>query len=110
MHSYASSEALAEEIRRDLSHWFVCKPSGFFSVVEVGDDKTYKRWRFPPHAVRVAHFACLLPGEALLGQLRLLAAHLANQSILLIIPSSPGFHTRHCVDDSGVLIMRGVNK
>jgi len=88
MHRYASSEALAEEIRGDLSHWFVCEPSGFFSVVPVGDDKTYKRWRFPQHAVRVAHFACLLPGESLLGQLQSLAALLAGQSILLVIPSS----------------------
>jgi hypothetical protein len=88
MHSYASSEALAEEIRRGLNHWFVCEPSGFFSVVPVGDDKTYKRWRFPQHAVRVAHFACLLPGETLLGQLQSLAAHLAERSILLVIPSS----------------------
>ena len=88
MHSYASSEALTEEIRRDLSHWFVCEPSGFFSAVRVGDDKTYKRWCFPQHAVRVAHFACLLPGETLLGQLQSLAAHLAEHSILLVIPSS----------------------
>jgi hypothetical protein len=87
MHGYASSHALAEEIRSDLSHWFVCEPFGFFSVVPVGDDKTYKRWRFPQHAVRVAHFACLLPGETLLGQLQSLATHLAKQSILVVIPS-----------------------
>lgn len=87
-HRYASPEAVAAEIRRDLIHWFVCEPSGFFSVLPVGDDKTYKRWRFPRHAVRVEHFACLLPGETLLGQLQSLAAHLATQSILLVIPST----------------------
>jgi hypothetical protein len=88
MHRYASSEALAEEVRQDLGHWFVCEPSGFFSIVPIGEDKTYKRMRFPQCAVRVAHFACLLPGETLLGQLQSLAKHLAEQSILLVIPSS----------------------
>jgi hypothetical protein len=91
MHGYASSEVLGEEIRRDLNHWFVCEPSGFFSVVPVGDEKTCKHWRFPQHAVLVAHFACLLPGETLLGQLQSLAEHLAEQSILLhtVIPERP---------------------
>jgi hypothetical protein len=88
MHRYASPEALAEEIRRDVSHWFVCEPSGFFSVVPVGHDKTYNNWRFPQHAVLVLDFACLLPGETLLRQIQSLATHLAEQSILLVIPSS----------------------
>lgn len=88
MHSYASSEALVEEIRHDVSHWYVYEPSGFFSVMPVGDDKTHKRWRFPQDVVRIEHFACLLAGETLLPQLQSLAAHLARQSILLVIPSS----------------------
>jgi|ERR1043165_4658145 hypothetical protein len=87
MHSYASPEALAAEIRGDVTHWFVCESSGFFSVFPVVDDRTYRRWRFPQHAVRVGHFACLLPGETLLGPLQCLCAHLAEQSILLVIPS-----------------------
>ena len=88
MHAYASSEALAEEIRRDLRHWLVCEPSGFFLVSPVGDDKTYKSWRFPQQAIRIEHFACLLNGEILLHQLRLLASHLPQQSILVVIPPS----------------------
>jgi hypothetical protein len=88
MHSYASSEALVQEICQDVSHWYVCEPSGFFSVMPVGDHKTHKRWRFPQDAVRVEHFACLLAGETLLLQLQSLATHLARQSILLVIPSS----------------------
>ncbi len=81
MHSYASSEALAEEIRRDLSHWLVCEPSdtqqtGFFSLLPIGADKAYKRWCFPERSVRVVHFACLLSGEILLRQLQLLVSHL----------------------------------
>ena len=88
MDSYASSEALAQEIRDRLSCWFIYEPGGFFSVIPVGFDKSYKRWRFPQSAVRVAHFACVLPGETLLPQLQSLAAHLAAQSILLVIPSS----------------------
>src|SRR5579859_4589423 len=75
MQSYASSEALAQEIRDRLSCWFIYEPGGFFSLIPVGDDKTYKRWHFPQTAVRVLHFACLLSGEALLAQLRSLAAH-----------------------------------
>jgi len=88
MHSYASSEALAEQIRHDLSRWLVCEPSGFFSLVAVGDDKTYKRWHFPQRTVRIEHFACLLSGEILLQQFQLLVSHLPEQSILLVIPSS----------------------
>jgi hypothetical protein len=88
MHGYASVEALAAEIRGDLSHWLLCELSGFFSLSPIGDDKTFKRWRFPQHAVRVGHFACLLPGETLLGQLHSLSAQLVEQSILLVIPSS----------------------
>lgn len=88
MHCYASSEGLAEEIRRDVSHWFVYEPAGFFSVLPLGNDKTYKRWRFPQRAVRVGHFASLLAGETLLPQLQSLATRLAEQSILLVIPPS----------------------
>jgi hypothetical protein len=87
IHSYASSEALGEEICRDLSRWLVCDPSGFFSLCPIGDDKTYKRWRFPQHSIRVEHFACLLTGEVLLSQLQLLASHLPKESILLCIPA-----------------------
>lgn len=93
MHSYTSSEALGLEITRDLSRWLVCelpesKPTGFFSLCPIGDEKTCKRWRFPKHSVRIEYFACLLPGEILLQQLQLLASHLPHQSILLVIPSS----------------------
>ena len=88
MHSYASSEALAAQIRHDLSRWLVCEPSGFFSFDAVGDDKIYQRWRFPPRTVRIDQFACLLSGEALLQQFQGIASHLADQSILLVIPSS----------------------
>lgn len=86
--SYASSEALAEEIRHDLSRWFICESSGFFSLAPIGDDKTYKRWRFPQRTIRIERFACLLSGEILLQQFQLLASHLPEQSILLVIPSS----------------------
>jgi hypothetical protein len=93
MHRYASSEVLAGAIRSDLSRWLVCEsidsqPSGFFSLSPVGDDKTYKRWRFPEHSVRVENFSCLLPGEAIVRHLQLLASHLPRESILLCIPSS----------------------
>jgi hypothetical protein len=93
IHSYASSEALAEEIRRDLSRWLVCEspdsqPPGFFSLSPTDDDKTYKRWRFPQHSVRIEHFACLFSGEILVHQFQLLASHLPQESILLVIPSS----------------------
>jgi len=93
LHSYASSEVFADEIRRDLSRWLVCESadsqaSGFFSLSPVGDDKTYKRWRFPEHSVRIEHFSCSLPGEAILRHLQLLVAHLPQESILLCIPSS----------------------
>ena len=88
MHSYASSEALAAQIRHDLSRWLVCEPSGFFSFDAVGDDEIYQRWRFPARTVRIDQFACLLTGEAILQQLQLLASCLPAQSILLVIPSS----------------------
>src|SRR5688500_18678477 len=88
MHRYGSLEVLAKEIRRDLRRWFVCEPSGFFSAEPIGDDKIYKRWRFPQHAVRIGHFACLLPGETILEHLQSFSKHLARQSILLVIPSS----------------------
>jgi len=76
-----------------LSHWLVCESadsqaSGFLSLSPVGDDKTYKRWRFPEHPVRVEHFSCLLAGEVILRHLELLVAHLPQESILLCIPSS----------------------
>jgi hypothetical protein len=88
MHKYPSSKALDAEIRSDLSRWLVCEPSGFFSLCPIGDDKTYKRWGFPQHAVRVEYFACLLTGEAILQHLRLLVLHISEQSILLCIPAS----------------------
>jgi hypothetical protein len=88
MHSYASSDALAEQIRHDLSRWLVCDTAGFFSLVPIGDDKACNRWRFPQHAVRIQDFACLLSGEVLHHQFQLLVSHLPEQSILLVIPSS----------------------
>jgi len=93
MHSYASSEALGVEIRRDLNRWLVCElpnsqPLGFFSLSSIGDDKTYKRWGFPKHSVRIEHFSCLLTGEIILRDLQLLVSHLPQQNILLCIPSS----------------------
>jgi hypothetical protein len=93
MHSYASSENLAEEIRRDLNRWLVCessdsKQSGFFSLSSVSDDKTYKRWGFPQNCVHVENFSCLLIGGILLRQFQLLVSHLPQQSILFCIPSS----------------------
>ncbi len=93
LHSYASCEALCEEVRRDLSRWLVCElPDvdgclGFFSLRPVGDDKLYKRWRFPKHSVLIEHFSCLLPGEIIHRHLQLLAAHIPEQNILLVIPS-----------------------
>lgn len=93
MHRYASSEDFGLEISRDLNRWLVCElpesqPTGFFSLCPIGDDKTWKRWRFPQHSVRIEYFACLLTGEILLQQLQLLTSHLPHQSILLVIPSS----------------------
>jgi hypothetical protein len=88
MHKYTSSETLDAEIRRDLSRWLVCEPSGFFSLSPIGDDKTYKRWGFPQHSVHVDYFACLLTGEAILHRLQLLVSHIPGQSILLCIPTS----------------------
>jgi len=90
---YSSSEALSQEISRDLSRWLVCEgvdlqPAGFFSVSSIGDDKIYKRWRFPQRSIRMEQFACLLTGEVILHQFQLLVAHLPQQSILLCIPSS----------------------
>jgi len=88
MHRYASSEALAEDIRHDLDRWLVCEPAGFFSLIPAGDDKAYKRLQFPRRTMRIENFACLLSGEILSHQLRLLATHLPQPSILLVIPSS----------------------
>jgi hypothetical protein len=64
------------------------QPFGFFSLCQVSDDKTYKRWGFPPKFVQIERFACLLTGEILLRQLQFLSSHLPQQSILLVIRSS----------------------
>jgi hypothetical protein len=92
-HSYPSVDALAEEIRSDLNHWvvFECadpQKNGFFGLAERGGEKIYKKWGFPAHTVGIQHFASLLSGEALLPQFQALASHLAQQSLLLCIPSS----------------------
>jgi len=93
MHRYASPESLTQEIQNNVSNWLVCEsldsePPGFFLLSPVGDDKTYKRWRFPEHSVLIEHFACLFPGETILHHLQLLVSYLPQESILLCIPSS----------------------
>jgi hypothetical protein len=93
LHMYRSPELLVEQMRCGFSQWFICDSSdsrrtGFFCVAPIGSDKTYKRWRFPERAVRVEHFACLLPGEVLLDQFQLLSFELRRESLLLWISSS----------------------
>jgi len=92
LHSYASSEAVAEQIRSDLNRWLVCestdpKEAGFFSLLPIGHNKIYKKWRFPEQSIQIEHFACLSSDEVLLHQFQLLAAHLPQESILVCIPS-----------------------
>lgn len=91
LQKYASSEVLIGEVRRDLSHWLVCEPTdsqplGFFSLWPI-DHKMRKRWGFAEHSVEVGHFSCLLPGEAILRHLQLLASHMPQENILLRILS-----------------------
>jgi len=81
------------EIEEKINHWLVYElPNsellGFFSFNSIGEDKTFKRWRFPKQSVRIENFSCLQSGEALLNQFELLIKEMSQQSILLVIPVS----------------------
>jgi hypothetical protein len=87
---YPTVELLTDEISRDLRRWLVCESSdpkqiGFFALSAIGQEKRYRRRKFPERSVQIRHFARLLSGEVLLPQFQMLAAHLKHESISVVI-------------------------
>ena len=93
LHNFASPEALKHKIAREIDEWLVCVSpdshlTGFFAFSRIGNDKIYKKWQFPEETIRIEHFDCLLSGEDLSAQFRLLTEHMQQESMLVCIASS----------------------